>query len=160
MAGASDRVRVLKDVPRVEVINRYLPDADIFLAPTFSDSFGVSILEAMAEGLPVVATNLNAIPEMIEDEKEGLLIDNSMGRFPLIDNSFHMKHSWLHLRDAPFPYYEYVNDHLKEKLVRLIENPELRKSLGIRARRKFENSFNMNVRTSKFAKVYREAVEA
>jgi glycosyltransferase involved in cell wall biosynthesis len=50
-------------------------DADMFVLPTRGDAFGIAILEAMAAGLPIVATNICAIPELVTDGKNGLLIE-------------------------------------------------------------------------------------
>jgi glycosyltransferase involved in cell wall biosynthesis/GT2 family glycosyltransferase len=51
--------------------------ADIFVLPTIGEGYGQVICEAMACGLPVVATNLGAIPEMVEDGGSGLLVPPS-----------------------------------------------------------------------------------
>lgn len=48
--------------------------ADIFITTSISDGTPVSILEAMASGLPCIATNVGGIPEWVEDRKTGLLI--------------------------------------------------------------------------------------
>jgi glycosyltransferase involved in cell wall biosynthesis len=46
---------------------------DIFVAPALRDGFGHDLLEAMARGLPVIATAAGAIFEQVEDGKTGLL---------------------------------------------------------------------------------------
>jgi L-malate glycosyltransferase len=48
--------------------------ADIFLTTSVSDGTPVSILEAMASGLPCIATDIGGIPEWIEHTKTGLLV--------------------------------------------------------------------------------------
>jgi glycosyltransferase involved in cell wall biosynthesis len=45
----------------------YLNSLDIYAAPSLVESFGVSVVEAMAAGLPVVATNVGGLPEVIGD---------------------------------------------------------------------------------------------
>lgn len=47
---------------------------DIFLAPSFREGFGLAIVEAMAAGVPVVATNNGGPAEIIEEGKSGLLV--------------------------------------------------------------------------------------
>jgi glycosyltransferase involved in cell wall biosynthesis len=47
---------------------------DIFVHPSLWEGFGLSILEAMAMGKPIIATNVSAIPELLEDGISGLLV--------------------------------------------------------------------------------------
>jgi len=49
-------------------------NADIYITTSLSDGTPVSLLEAMASGLPCIATSVGGIPEWIEDTKTGLLI--------------------------------------------------------------------------------------
>lgn len=46
---------------------------DILLMPTVREGFGMAVLEAMACGLPVVASDCSAIPELLDDERGGFL---------------------------------------------------------------------------------------
>ena len=48
--------------------------ADIFCLPSIRDNFPFSILEAMAEGKPVIATKVGGIPEAVVDKVTGLLV--------------------------------------------------------------------------------------
>ena len=50
-------------------------EADMFVLPTWSDASPLAILEAMAAGLPIIATNISGIPELVTDGKNGLLIE-------------------------------------------------------------------------------------
>lgn len=49
--------------------------ADMLLFPTAREGFGLAVAEAMACGLPVIATNCSSMPELIDDNKGGFLCD-------------------------------------------------------------------------------------
>jgi glycosyltransferase involved in cell wall biosynthesis len=51
-----------------------MSDSDVFVFPSLSEGFGLAILEAWASGIPVVASRVGAIPEIIEHERTGLLV--------------------------------------------------------------------------------------
>jgi len=52
-----------------------LGELDVFVLPTRGDNLPVSILEAMAGGLPVIATRVGGIPEQVEDGATGYLVE-------------------------------------------------------------------------------------
>ena len=53
---------------------RLIKSANIFCHPTQLDAMPMSILEAMANGLPIVALNWGPIPDLVPDNKAGLLV--------------------------------------------------------------------------------------
>jgi glycosyltransferase involved in cell wall biosynthesis len=66
-----DRIHLLgfrKDIPDL------MRTFDIFLLPSLWEGFGIVLIEAMAAGKPVVATNTSSIPEIVEDEQNGILV--------------------------------------------------------------------------------------
>lgn len=67
-----ERVFILGALDREEVISAY-QHSDIFCLPSINEAFGLVILESMASGLPVIASDLSATKEIIEDGKNGLL---------------------------------------------------------------------------------------
>jgi glycosyltransferase involved in cell wall biosynthesis len=80
--GISERVRFLGFLDNPTLL-RALPDYDVFVHPSRTtlsgDREGIpnSLLEAMANGVPVVATRHSGIPEAVVDTKNGLLIDRA-----------------------------------------------------------------------------------
>ena len=69
--GVDGAVRFLgtrRDVARV------LSAADLFVHPTFADALPTTLAEAMAAGLPIVASAVGGVPEMLPDQRNGLLV--------------------------------------------------------------------------------------
>ncbi len=52
-----------------------LPAFDMFALPSFSEGMSNALLEAMAEGIPVIATRAGGTPEVVEPDASGLLVD-------------------------------------------------------------------------------------
>lgn len=71
--GLSKRVFFTGHVSHSEMMARY-SDAHIFINASFYESFGMPVAEAMACGLPVVATRVGGVPEIVEDGVSGLLV--------------------------------------------------------------------------------------
>lgn len=61
-------------VPRAN-LSRHYREADIFVLPSISESFGQVLLEAMSCGLPIIATRAGGIPETVEHGTNGLLVE-------------------------------------------------------------------------------------
>ncbi len=76
-AEASGKVAFLGFVRRSELVDLYY-NADIFaFAPIWDEGFGIPPVEAMAAGVPVVATRSGAIPEMVKDKQTGFLVSKN-----------------------------------------------------------------------------------
>jgi len=52
----------------------FLNQMDVFVLPSRTEGFGLAILEAMAAGCPVIASDTGGIPEIVEHEFNGLLV--------------------------------------------------------------------------------------
>jgi N-acetyl-alpha-D-glucosaminyl L-malate synthase BshA len=70
--GVSSRVRC---VGKVENVADALRAADLYLLPSTTESFGLSALEALATGVPVVGTRVGGLPEVVEHGVCGFLGD-------------------------------------------------------------------------------------
>jgi glycosyltransferase involved in cell wall biosynthesis len=100
-------------VPNSEAIRSLYAQADIFALPTQQDYTPLAILEAMASGLPVVASDVGAIREQVSDGSTGLLLRPA--------------------RDARA---------LAEALRTLIDDPTRRRHFGAAGRARAEESFS------------------
>jgi glycosyltransferase involved in cell wall biosynthesis len=67
------RVRFTGTIPWEAVADFYTA-ADIFVFPSFFEGFGIVLAEAMSFGLPIVATAAGAIPELVHQGENGLLV--------------------------------------------------------------------------------------
>jgi glycosyltransferase involved in cell wall biosynthesis len=57
-----------------EALGRLYESASVFALPTLREAFGLSLVEAMTFGLPVVASRIEAIPEIVADVETGMLV--------------------------------------------------------------------------------------
>ena len=73
-AGLTDRIRFLGELPWEDVVRHYQA-LDLFAAPARWEGFGLTPLEAMACGVPVVATRVGAFETLIRDGETGSLVD-------------------------------------------------------------------------------------
>jgi glycosyltransferase involved in cell wall biosynthesis len=115
--GLDDQVELVGVLPQHDV-REALYSASVFAMPSVvtpegdRDGIPVSLMEAMAVGTPVVSTRVSGIPELIDDEHEGLLVPE---------------------RDPAA---------LAAALARLLDDPELGRRMAVRAREKIEREFD------------------
>ena len=67
------RIRYFPSVSSLVLETRIFPVTDLFFLPTLADAFAISVVEAMSRGIPVVASNVCALPEIVENGVSGLL---------------------------------------------------------------------------------------
>ena len=113
-----------------EVVH-YLHKMDIFVVPSISESetFGVAAVEASACGLPVIASNIGGLPEVVIDGKTGFLIDP-----------------------------ENIDD-LTEKLLILINDKMMRKKMGEEGRNYIKANYRLEECGLMMESVYNELGE-
>ena len=109
--GIDDRVRLAGEQSDVCGL---LADADAFVLSSRSEGLPVSILEAMAAELPVVASRVGGVSELVVDGENGFLVSP---------------------RDP---------QELATALARLVDDPDLRRRLGAVGRVRAETRFNLN----------------
>ena len=97
---------------------------DVFAMPTLDEGFGMAALEAMAEGLPVVATTVGGLPEIVVDRGTGYLVPPS---------------------DVAA---------LADRLRLLILDPERRRSMGAAGRERVRKHFSVDRMVAEIAAVY------
>ncbi len=114
----------------VEDLYPALSSLDVFVFPTLTEAFPISVMEAMAVGLPVAASDVGGIPEMVEHGKTGLL--------------FSPKNP-VSLADAVI---KILSDYKKAKL------------MGERGRLKVNEEFSPELYIQKYDALYSELLEA
>ena len=111
-----------------DIVLRQMSTSDLFLFPSYTEGFPNAVLEAMTVGLPVVATRVGAIPEMIEQSKGGLLVSRP------------------------------DMDELVSALRTLIADPEMRLQMGEFNRRKAQMEYAYSVVVARLVCLYQQVL--
>ncbi|HET6846474.1 MAG TPA: glycosyltransferase, partial [Anaerolineales bacterium] len=101
-------------------IGRYLGAADIFVLPSRWEGLPVALLEAMDTGLPVIATRVEGVEEVIQSDEEGILIPPEDARA------------------------------LADSISLLIDNPDRRKSMGNAGRARVRAAYTTDLMCEKY----------
>ena len=56
-------------------LNQLFADSSVFCMPTICEPFGLAVIEAMSHGLPVVVSNVDAMPEIVQEGQTGFLVN-------------------------------------------------------------------------------------
>ena len=72
--GLQDRVTFHGHMADREALAGFYRRADLFVLPSLVEGFGIVLLDAMSFGLPIVATRAGAIPELVKENVNGLLV--------------------------------------------------------------------------------------
>jgi FkbM family methyltransferase len=113
-----------------EELDRLFASCDVFCAPSRYESFGLINVEAMMFSRPVVSCRAGGIPEVVADGETGLLVEPD---------------DVAGLRDA---------------LLRLVDDPELRARMGAAGRERFEREFDNDVAVARTLEVHRDVLRS
>lgn len=102
--------------------------ASIFVLPSLSEGIPVAVMEAMAMELPVIATNITGLPEIIDDSKSGFLV-------PPVDSN-----------------------RIAEKINFFYNNPEVITQMGKCGRKIITEKFNLKKNVLKFEKLIQSGI--
>jgi N-acetyl-alpha-D-glucosaminyl L-malate synthase BshA len=111
-----------------EFIADILPAGDVFLLPSEHESFGLAALEAMSCGLPVVASNIGGLHEVVEDGDTGFLFDP---------------------HDA---------DGMSAVITELFQDGTRRKEIGLKARERAKRDFGKDKIVEEYISFYEDIV--
>jgi colanic acid/amylovoran biosynthesis glycosyltransferase len=121
----ADRIEFLGAVPHTDV-DELLRRTDIFCLPSFAEGVPIVLMEAMAMELPVVASRVMGIPELIEDRVSGRLV-------------------------APGSL-----SNLVDALSDLVSDPDQRRQLGRAGRTQVASQFELRANAERLREVYGE----
>jgi glycosyltransferase involved in cell wall biosynthesis len=103
--------------------------ADVFVLPSFFESFGITFLEAQATGKPIVGTNVGGVPEAVLNRESGLLIEPGN-----------------------------VKD-LAQAVITILSDREMAKRMGERGRKHVEENFSWYIAVDKIVSLYKEILQ-
>lgn len=135
-------IRIIKN-PDFETKKQIYASADIFVSPADSlqETFGITIIEAMASGLPIVVSDWNGYKDLVIDSETGFRIHTMMpkytGQFDNFRGTGAMTKPDLLAATTMVDVEELV-----QKLSILIANPEKRRAMGEAARRRARAYFD------------------
>lgn len=122
-------IEFVKFTGQVDNVNEYLQAGDGFVFPSSAEGLSNALLEAMATELPIVATKIGGTEEVVENKKNGILVEpDNVGQ-------------------------------LANGIIMLLSQPEIAHRLGREARRTIEESYSISIVAQKYLKVYEEMVK-
>lgn len=127
-ADLSDHVKFHGYISEEKLIELY-STSDVFVFPNYPQTWGLSVFEAMGCGTPVIVSNGCGASEVLEDEKNALLVPPK----------------------SP--------DKIADALIRLKENPDLWRKLSINGRRFVEENIRWDLYAENMLKVFNEVLE-
>ena len=146
---------------REVLYEKFYSKADIFVLPTRSDTFGMVFLEAMAFELPIVTVDGFARDEIIEDGKNGFIVEGYP--YKIFDENYQHSTKYGHFSLIEKHLTEKdknkVASNLVEKLSILIEDENLMKRMGKNGKKILKEKFSIENRNKKLRRIYEEALK-
>jgi glycosyltransferase involved in cell wall biosynthesis len=153
-------VTLYSRIPRDFLWKECFAKSDIFCMPSYMDTFGYAVLEAMANRLPIVTTDMFALAEIVKNEETGLLVHAPITSFER--DRLRTPESVARYRAAVLDerLFSPIVDSLEASLVKLMENGSLRKRMGETAFKEVETGrFSVSYRNKHLYDWYREALQ-
>lgn len=146
-------------LPNVQVM-ALMRACDVSLLPTLSDSFGYSIIESLGNGVPVIATNTCAIPELVREGETGHLLQ--------IDTDDHGEWSYLFKMDRNVIGYRRIlretfhdlSVQIVEVLAKLLDSPQHLADMKIAAHADASARFDARRQSALLDNLYEVALDA
>ena len=145
-------------MPNTEV-RALLARSHVCLLPTFADTFGFSVLEAMASGTPVLATAQAAIPEIIDDGVDGILLPPALTPG---ENGW----IWPYGRRGEVQFERLFADEVErlaaaglERLVALLGDSRAYQQMRLAAHRKAQRKFGSDAANDYWDQLYLDCVD-
>jgi len=131
-----------ESIPRELLFRDYYSQSDLFVLPTYIHFFGFVLLEAMLYKLPLITTDVYALPEIVENGKNGFIIPAPISCFS--EKFLKPKYIVKKYREEILKNeFSTVTEYLKNSIKELIDDDQLRTRMG-------QNSFEL-VNSGKFS---------
>jgi len=138
------KIKILPLMPYKKIVEEIYPQADIFVYPGYSDSFGFTFVEALAFGLPVVTVDGFARKDIIQNGKTGYVLE---------------KPENLELERIRETEKKLIKDII-DKTSLLIENSKLREKMSLACLKEVKSGkFSLKERNKKLKRIYEEAIK-
>ncbi|NPE27135.1 glycosyltransferase family 4 protein [Methanococcoides sp. SA1] len=139
------KIKFYNILPYSKILNEIFPSFDIFILPSYTDTFGFPMVEALSFGIPVVTVDGQSRKEIIKDGKTGFVIDKPDWKVEDLGNLTTLKNTI---------------DSLQEKTERLIKDKILLKNMSDNAIKEVrDGKFSLERRNEKLTRIYREAMK-
>ncbi len=134
-------------VPQEELFKSVYPLSDIFVYPSYTDTFGFQITEALSFGLPVVCVDGHSRKELIEEGKTGFVVPKPK--------------NFVAEELSELKGYEKTLRQIEEKTELIIKDNALRKSMSDNALREIsEGKFSTKERNKRLRSIYEESTKS